>query len=159
MPRHNAPVYSGPRVDHVVWCVRRESLPELERYWTDALQVPLASFQINDLGIRVLMSWDAGVEIIAPAEEPGSFTAALNDFLNAKGEGVFSTVYEVDDLNAAVQQAKAAGAEVTFEDVIEADTLAERLGWPSGRQSYRLRQAVLVERFGTTVCLQESRPA
>jgi hypothetical protein len=159
MPRHNAPVYSGPRVDHVVWCVRRESLPELERYWSDALQVPLASCRIDDLGIHLLMSWDAGVEIVAPTEQPGSFTAALNTFLETKGEGVFSTVYEVDDLDAAVQQAKAAGAEVAFEDVIEAETLAQRLSWPSERQSYRLRQAVLTEKVGTTVCLQESRPA
>jgi hypothetical protein len=143
----------------VVWCVRRESLPALERYWTDALQVPLASCRIDDLGIHLLMSWDAGVEIVAPTEQPGSLTSVLNGFLEAKGEGIFSTVYEVDDLDAAVQQAVAAGATVAFEDVIEADTLAERLGWPSGRQSYRLRQAVLAEHLGTTVCLQESRPA
>jgi hypothetical protein len=145
-------------VDHAVWCVRRESLPALERYWTGALQVPLASCRIDDLGIHLLMSWDAGVEIVAPAEQPGSFTAALNAFLESKGEGVFSTVFEVDDLDSAVQHAVAAGAEVAFEDVIEADTLAERLGWPPERQSYRLRQAILVELRGTTVCLQESRP-
>ncbi len=148
-----------PTPHHVVWCVRRESLPALERYWTDALGVPLASSRIDDLGLHLLMSWESGVEIVAPTEVPGSFTPALEAFLDAKGEGVFSTVYEVDDLDAAVKRAVDAGAAVAFEDVIEPDVLAERLSWPSDRQSYRLRQAVLVEHLGTTVCLQETQPA
>ena len=148
-----------PKVHHVVWCVRRESLPALERYWTAALGVPLASCRIDDAGLHLLMSWDAGVEIVAPTEQPGRITGALEVFLESSGEGVFSTVYEVDDIDAAMKRAVAGGAEVAFEDVIEAETLAERLGWTAERQSFRLRQAILVETHGTTVCLQESRPA
>jgi len=152
-----APVHAA--VHHVVWCVRRESLPGLARYWSEALGVPLASSQVDELGLHLLMSWESGVEIVAPTEEPGPFTPALEAFLEAKGEGVFSTVYEVADLDEAVGRAVANGAVVAFEDVIEPDTLAERLGWLEGRQSYRVRQAVLTERTGTTVCIQESQPS
>ncbi len=150
---------NNARVHHVVWCVHRESLAGLQEYWTEALGVPLVSSHLEDLGLHLLMSWEAGVEIVAPSVEAGSFTPALEAFLDAKGEGVFSTVYEVDDLDSAVKGAVAAGATVTFEDIIEPDTLAQRLHWPADRQSYRLRQVGLVERFGTTVCLQETRPA
>jgi len=152
-------VASHARIHHVVWCVRRESLPQLQEYWTQALGVPLASTLIGELGLHLLMSWEAGVEIVAPTVEPGSFTPALEAFLDAKGEGVFSTVYEVDDLDSAVESAVTAGAAVAFEDVIEPDTLAQRLHWPPDKASYRVRQVGLVERSGTTVCLQESRPA
>lgn len=146
----------GPHVDHVVWCVRRESLSSLERFWGEALGVPLVSFEIAEQGISVLMSWDAGVEIVAPSAVAGSFTAALDGFLAARGEGVFSTVYEVPDIAAAVQRAVAAGATVVFEESIEPAVLAERLGWPSDRPAVRLRQALLTEVAGTTVCLQQS---
>ena len=147
------------RVHHVVWCVRRESLPKLEQYWSSVLGVPLVSTYIAELGLHLLMSWDAGVEIIAPSGEVGPFTPALEAFLDTKGEGVFSTVYEVDDLDSAVARATAHGAKVVISDVIEPDTLAARMHWPADRQSYRLRQAVLEETSGTTVCLQETRPA
>jgi hypothetical protein len=58
-----------------------------------------------------------------------------------------------------VQRAVAQGAEVVLEDVIEPDVLSERMHWPADRPSYRLRQAVLTEVCGTTVCLQETIPA
>ncbi len=147
------------RLHHVVWCVRPDSLPGLQAYWTEALGVPLAAFEVAGAGISVLMSWEAGVEIVAPGATPGTFTAALTGFLETSGEGVFSTVYEVDDLDAAVARAVASGATVTFEDVIEPRELAERLGWPPERATIRLRQTGLAERSGTTVCLQESGAA
>jgi hypothetical protein len=65
----------------------------------------------------------------------------------------------VDDLDAAVAAAVAAGASVTFEDLIEPEELAERLGWPPERATIRLRQTGLAERNGATICLQESSPA
>jgi 4-hydroxyphenylpyruvate dioxygenase-like putative hemolysin len=149
---------NGAHVHHVVWCVRQESLPALQEYWTGALGVPLASSHIAELGLHLLMSWEAGVEIVAPSVEPGSFTPALEAFLDAKGEGVFSTVYEVDDLDAAVEHAVARGAAIAFEDVIEPETLAQRLHWTPDHPRLHVRQIGLVEHLGTTVVLQESRP-
>jgi hypothetical protein len=151
------PIYPHPH--HVVWCVRRESLPGLKRYWADALGVELASCHIDELGLHLLMSWEAGVEIVAPSKSPGSFKPVLEGFLEAKGEGVFSTVYEVEDLDLAVKRAVSGGAVVAFEDDIPPDTLAQRLGWSAGRQSYHVRQVGLVELMGTSVVLQESNPA
>lgn len=148
-----------PHPHHVVWCVRRESLPALQRYWSDALGVDLASCHIDELGLHLLMSWEAGVEIVAPSATPGSFTAVLEGHLEAKGEGVFSSVYEVDDLDAAVRRAVSAGAVVAFEDDIKPEILAQRLGWSDDRQSYHVRQVGLVEQLGTSIVLQESRPA
>jgi predicted enzyme related to lactoylglutathione lyase len=146
----------NPRVHHVVWCVTSESLPKLQRYWEEALGVPLAKFDVEAIGISVLMSWEAGVEIIAPlagATEPTPFEVFLVD----KGESVFSAVYEVDDLDAAVKQAVANGAKVFFEELIEPETLALRVGWGPDQPRVRVRQALLEEFHGASVCLQESR--
>ena len=121
--------------------------------------MPLAAFDVDEAGISVLMSWDAGVEIIAPSANPGELTAFIESFLETKGESVFSAVYEVANLDAAVQRAVAAGAIVVYEELIEPELLAFRMGWPSDHQSFRVRQAVLIEYLGTTVCLQEARPA
>jgi hypothetical protein len=101
------------------------------------------------------MSWDAGVEIIAPAHASTSFSQALRVFLTTNGESVFSTVYEVDDLDAAVTRAMAQEATIVFEETIEPDVLAARLRWPLERR-VRVRQALLSELSGVVVCLQES---
>ena len=118
--------------------------------------MPLAEFDVEAIGISVLMSWEAGVEIIAPlagATEPTPFDVFLAD----KGESVFSAVYEVDDLDAAVKQAVANGAKVFFEELIEPETLAPRVGWGPDHPKVRVRQALLEDFHGISVCLQESR--
>jgi hypothetical protein len=147
------------RVHHVVWCVEPATLPALREYWERALGVPLVEFEVADLGISVIMSWDAGVEIIAPAAVPGELTASLWDLLAAKGPSVQALVFEVDDLDLAVKQAVDAGATVVYSELIEPDVLAGRMAWPPDRQKIQVRQALLNDHLGMSICLQESRPA
>lgn len=56
-------------------------------------------------GVRMLFSWDAGIELIAPIEGAGSYVESI---LAERGEGMIGVVWAVADADAA----KAAGAEL-----------------------------------------------
>ena len=58
--------------------------------------------------VAVVVSWSSGLELLAPTG-PGSI---LDDHLAAHGEGFYSLVFGVDDLEASVDRAKAAGTSV-----------------------------------------------
>jgi hypothetical protein len=118
----------------------------------------LVEFEVADLGISVIMSWDAGVEIIAPTAVPGELTGSLWDLLAAQGPSVQALVFEVDDLDLAVKRAVDTGATVIYSELIEPDVLAGRMEWPLDRQRIQVRQALLNDYLGMSICLQESRP-
>jgi len=65
-------------------------------------------YQIHQMGFRAVVSWDAGIEIISPLSQ-GGFSEYLRDILKSKGEGIFSVVYQVKDLESAEQQAATHG--------------------------------------------------
>jgi hypothetical protein len=68
-----------------VLCVRAENQERAADLWRDVgmtfQEVPLA-----EEGIRVLLDWSAGVEIVAPAEPEGTETARFRAFLDERGE-------------------------------------------------------------------------
>jgi len=59
---------------------------------------------LHALGLRIVLSWDTGIEIITPMAQ-GAYVEAMWEVLNTKGEGVFNLVYQVDDLSRAEQRA------------------------------------------------------
>jgi len=56
-------------------------------------------------GVRMLFSWDAGIELVAPIEGQGSYVEKI---LEERGEGIIGLVWAVADADAS----KAAGAEL-----------------------------------------------
>lgn len=50
------------------------------------------------LGIRVAMSWDAGIELISPIPDRESF---VKQIIDTRGEGVLGVVFCVDDVDEA----------------------------------------------------------
>ena len=49
---------------HVAWCVRPENMDRARAYWEDAIGLDrMEDLDLTDLGIRVLVSWEGGVEI------------------------------------------------------------------------------------------------
>ena len=58
------------------------------------------------LGIRVAMSWDAGIELVSPMPDRESF---ITEFLEQRGEGLMGVVFAVDDVEEAHEAAKALG--------------------------------------------------
>jgi catechol 2,3-dioxygenase-like lactoylglutathione lyase family enzyme len=56
-------------------------------------------------GVRMIFSWDAGIELVAPIEGQGSY---IESILDERGEGIIGVVWAVADADAS----KAAGAEL-----------------------------------------------
>src|SRR5574340_1402396 len=62
-------------------------------------------------GIRVMASWDAGIELVSPI--PGRESAA-SQFLKKHGEGLMGVVFAVDDVDAAKAAAEELGVPATY---------------------------------------------
>jgi catechol 2,3-dioxygenase-like lactoylglutathione lyase family enzyme len=63
-------------------------------------------------GVRIAADWDLGIELVQPV--PGSanpIAQQMEKFLAEKGDGVFAVGFSVDDSEAALKGAKAAGVE------------------------------------------------
>ena len=63
------------------------------------------------LGIRVAMSWDAGIELVSPMPDRESF---VTEFLEQRGEGLMGVVFAVDDVEEAYKAAQALGVGVWY---------------------------------------------
>jgi len=63
------------------------------------------------LGIRVAMSWDAGIELVSPMPDRESF---ITEFLEQRGEGLMGVVFAVDDVEEAHTAAKALGVGIWY---------------------------------------------
>lgn len=58
------------------------------------------------LGVRVAMSWDAGIELVSPIPDRDSF---VKQIIDARGEGVLGVVFCVDDVDQARDVAEKRG--------------------------------------------------
>ena len=54
------------RVHHVSWCLEPENMDAAKEMWEQRLGVELIDFVLEADGLRVLLAWDAGVELISP---------------------------------------------------------------------------------------------
>lgn len=121
-----------------------------KRLWEERLGAELVDFAPPGLGIRVLINWDAGVEIIAPHGDGGTVGPRVRAFLDERGEGVYAVVVEVEDLDDAAEQARAAGAVVIdTEDIV----------FGEGDAALRVRQVMLDDLLGMRLTLQKATPA
>jgi hypothetical protein len=101
------------RISHVVWCVRAENLDRVVAFFTDALGATFEDSSRPELGLRISIALDSGIELIAPAPELGPTPARFLDFLEQRGEGVYDVVYGVADLDDAAAVAARYGVGVT----------------------------------------------
>ncbi|MEM8708443.1 MAG: VOC family protein [Actinomycetota bacterium] len=62
-------------------------------------------------GVKVLMSWDGGIELVAPIEGAGSH---VEQILAAKGEGLIGVVWAVPDADKAKEAAERLGVPAVF---------------------------------------------
>lgn len=104
---------AAPKVHHVVYCLRPENQERAAEFWRDLGlrfdEVPLAAE-----GIRVLLDWAAGVELVSPTEPEGTETARFRRFLDDHGEGVYSVVVRTDAVDGPAATAARHGAEVRY---------------------------------------------
>jgi hypothetical protein len=99
---------------HVVFCVRPDNQDRAAGLW-EALGLTFAEVALPDVGLRVLIDWNAGIEIISPVPGAGPEAAAFVDFLEQRGEGVYSVVMDVPEVDGPADLATRYGASIAYQ--------------------------------------------
>jgi hypothetical protein len=99
-------------VDHVAWISRPETLEANIAQLEKLSGATLTRFERADMGFVMYISWEAGLEVVAPLPEPTEFNAWLRHWLDTRGEGVMSVVFGVRDLDAHKRRLEALGCPV-----------------------------------------------
>jgi len=143
-------------VHHVVWCVRPESFPKVRTFWEESVGLPLEELDLPKLGLKILVSWKGGVEIMAPFYETGELADAARQFLVERGEGVYTVVVNVQEIHGLVSSLTAQGAHLLFRETISPDEVLDRKLSDGAR--FSILQAGFDEICGMPICLQEIVP-
>jgi hypothetical protein len=101
------------RLHHVVFCVRPENQERAADFWR-GLGMTFNEVPLPDEGIRVLLDWSAGIELVSPCEPEGTETARFRAFLEERGEGPYSVVVRTADLQEPLALARQHGADVIY---------------------------------------------
>jgi predicted enzyme related to lactoylglutathione lyase len=100
------------RVDHVAIIVKEENARFYAGRLGAILGIRFEEPVINDEhGVLIIISWDAGLEIIAPTRQQGGYW----DRIQRYGEGSAAIVFGVADMDEAIERARANGATVPYE--------------------------------------------
>jgi len=67
---------------------------------------PADAGEAAKMGIEVAMSWDAGIELVAPLADRDSF---VKQIIENRGEGVIGVVFAVDDIDEVHEAAQKRG--------------------------------------------------
>lgn len=87
-------------VDHVAWMSRPENLDANIERLEKLTGATLTRFTRKDMGFVMCISWEAGLEVVAPLEERTEFNEWMWSELEKKGEGINSVVFGVENLLA-----------------------------------------------------------
>jgi hypothetical protein len=69
----------------------------------------LARFERGDMGFVMYLSWEAGLEVVAPMAARTEFNRALHERLDTQGEGLLGVVFGVKDLDRHKARLEALG--------------------------------------------------
>jgi len=112
---------SSSRLHHVVFAVTPERHEAVGQLFTE-LGFSFEDINLDELGLRVLLDWDRGIELISP--KPGStatVATSVTEFLAAHGDGVYTVVVQVRGASAAEDVAKRYGSTTRFRQGFEGD--------------------------------------
>jgi hypothetical protein len=94
------------RIDHLAIIVRPENLELYVQKLSQLLNVTFDDVvRAEDAGVAAALSWDSGLEIVAPLRQEGRYWERLQRF----GEGCTVLIFGVDDMDEAVARANAMG--------------------------------------------------
>ena len=102
-------------IDHVVWLSSRENLQQNVEMMEKMSGAKLELCERHDLGVYLYLSWEAGLEIIAPMEAETEYNANLNLALQYMGEGILGVIYGVDHIEDFIPKLAAVGQELGME--------------------------------------------
>jgi 4-hydroxyphenylpyruvate dioxygenase-like putative hemolysin len=97
----------------VVFATPQEQLSGMAQFFSD-LGFRFQTIELDDVGLRVLLDWDGGLELVTPLSSEADGDNAVAQFLQQNGPGVYSVVIRVGDASAAEQVAQRYGARTRF---------------------------------------------
>jgi methylmalonyl-CoA/ethylmalonyl-CoA epimerase len=100
-----------PTLHHVAFCVERAHQDDAAGLWRD-LGFEFVEIDLADIGVRVLLDWTRGIEIISPSDAAATEGARIQRFLDERGEGVYSVIVVTNDIDGPVSVASRYGATV-----------------------------------------------
>ena len=89
----------------MVLAVPQEQRSETAQFFSD-LGFRFQAVELKDAGLRVLLDWDGGLELVTPLSSVADGDNAVAQFLQQNGPGVYSVVIRVGDAPAAEQVAQ-----------------------------------------------------
>ncbi|CDO89139.1 hypothetical protein AWC29_11710 [Mycobacterium triplex] len=112
---------SPSRLHHVVFAVARERHETVGQLFTE-LGFTFETIALDELGIRVLLDWNRGIELISPnPESTAEVAVSVTEFLASRGDGVFTVVVQVPGASAAEDIAKRYGSITRFRQGFEGE--------------------------------------
>lgn len=112
---------AGSTLHHVVFAVAADRHDETAALFAE-VGFALQGAQLDELGVRVSLDWDGGVELISPL--PGSTTDVAEHvvhFLTEHGDGVYTVVLKVPSAADAEAIAHRYGGATRFQQHIAGD--------------------------------------
>jgi 4-hydroxyphenylpyruvate dioxygenase-like putative hemolysin len=100
-------------VHHVVFAVPQPQLSDTAQFFSE-LGFRFHAIELEDVGLRVLLDWDGGLELVTPLSSAADGDNVVANFLQQNGAGVYSVVIRVGDAPAAEQVAERYGAQTRF---------------------------------------------
>ncbi len=111
----------GSQLHHVVFAVALKRHDAVAQMFTD-LGFTLQPAELPELGLRINLDWERGIEIISPfAGSAAPVAASVTEFLDQKGDGIYSVVIRVPRAAAAESVAERYGARIRFRQKLEGD--------------------------------------
>jgi methylmalonyl-CoA/ethylmalonyl-CoA epimerase len=112
---------SPSRLHHVVFAVARERHQAVGQLFTE-LGFSFDEINLDELGLRVLLDWNRGIELISPnPDSSASVAASVTEFLAGHGDGVYTVVVQVPEASAAEDIAKRYGSTARFRQGLEGE--------------------------------------
>lgn len=110
-----------PQLHHVVFAVAPQRLDEVARFFTE-LGFTLENLELAELGLRVHLDWSRGIELISPMPESTSEVARfVTEFLDTRGDGIYTVVMRVPGAAAAESVAQRYGGTTRFQQHFNGD--------------------------------------
>lgn len=85
-------------IDHITWVSYLDSFEDNVAKIEEVTGIQLQQFDNEELGFRMYLSWEAGIEIMAPLPHRTEFNTPVHDYLEKCGERVYAVVFGVRDL-------------------------------------------------------------
>jgi len=98
-----------PCLHHVVFSVERAHQDEAATFWTE-IGFAFIEIDLPDIGLRVLLDWNRGIEIISPTDPTAAEGARVRQFLDEHGEGVYSIVVQTGSIEGPLSVATRYGS-------------------------------------------------